>query len=357
MKTLYNIAKHEFKDHLSSKYFIILFSVFIILSISGIVSGLNNYNQQIRDYNEQIDQNIVSPDYQEEVAALQMQLKKAEDEGASADQIKTLRYNLNMLTQPPMPSALIIFESFNSNFGLIGIILAISMGFNTITREKEDGTFKALLSHPIHRDTILIGKMLGAILILSMIISSCFIIIISILLLNGVMPSFDELIRIVIYMCSILILLLLFYNISLVTSSISKNSTTSLFNSFFIIVVMILTPTILISIDSISSQDDQQIIINNNGKMQYINSPNVQQLIDIISFIYPTDNFEKISSSIVKKQVTTSIPISSNSAYTIGDNSIPGSIIKVLSNYIVLMFEIVILFTISYISFMRMDII
>jgi ABC-type Na+ efflux pump permease subunit len=64
------------------------------------------------------------------------------------------------------PSILFIFQRMRWQMPLLGAILAIAMGFDLITREKESHSLKSLLSHPVFRDEIINGKALGGILVL-----------------------------------------------------------------------------------------------------------------------------------------------------------------------------------------------
>ncbi len=100
---------------------------------------------------------------QDAIDSLQKQIQYAEAHGESNESIQYLKNELSSLTNPPMPSILEVFNSMVIFFTFLGIILGASMGFDQISRERDEGSLKFLAVCPIYRDAIINGKAIGAI--------------------------------------------------------------------------------------------------------------------------------------------------------------------------------------------------
>jgi ABC-2 type transport system permease protein len=55
-KGLFNVARKEFIGHLTSKKFIVILGLFLIISALAMHQGIDYYNQQLESYKEQISQ-------------------------------------------------------------------------------------------------------------------------------------------------------------------------------------------------------------------------------------------------------------------------------------------------------------
>jgi len=57
VKGLFNVARKEFIDHLTSRKFIIILALFLIISAIAVHQGISDYNKNLEDYKEQITTN------------------------------------------------------------------------------------------------------------------------------------------------------------------------------------------------------------------------------------------------------------------------------------------------------------
>ncbi len=57
----------------------------------------------------------------------------------------------------------------------MGMILSGAIGFDLISKEKEDGSLKTVLSSPIYRDALINGKAAGAIATLAITMAATFV--------------------------------------------------------------------------------------------------------------------------------------------------------------------------------------
>ncbi len=130
------------------------------------------------------------------------------------------------------------FYNMNYLFVWICILLAIALGFDLITREKEEGSLKSLLSHPVYRDSVINGKTLGAISVLVLAMGATLLITIAIMLFFGVVPSVDDLLRIAAYYLMALLACLAFFAVAMAASTLAKNSSMAVLYAIGVIVIL-----------------------------------------------------------------------------------------------------------------------
>ena len=195
------IFKKELADHLSSYRFIILFSLIAMVSLITVYMAGLNVRQEL--------EGIAKPRF----------------------------IFLMLFTSSGALFSLVDFVTF---FGpLIGLVL----GFDTINREKNQGTLSKLLAQPIYRDAIINGKFLAGITVISMILVSI-VLVISGLGLNvlGVVPGVEEIWRILIYLVISIFYIAFWLGVAILFSIIFRSVATSalaalaawIFFSFFI---------------------------------------------------------------------------------------------------------------------------
>ena len=197
---MFNVARKEFIDHLTSRKFILILVLFLIISAYSMHGGIGDYNNRLENYKEQISQ---------------------VEEGEQS-------------YMPEKPSILIIFQRMRWQMPFLGAILAIAMGFDLITREKESRSLKSLLSHPVYRDEIINGKAVGGILALVFAIGIAFLVLFAMLLLFSIVPNMDEFWRVILFGAVTVLCLLSYFSIALMASTVSENSGKSLIYALII---------------------------------------------------------------------------------------------------------------------------
>ncbi|CAJ36159.1 ABC transporter permease [Methanocella arvoryzae] len=217
------VAAKEFKDYLASKRFLALFGVLALLTIIGAITGLINYNEQLSAYNDNL------------------QTVKSDTAGVGGMVVRMIG---------GMPSLLSIFQSYGSYIASFGMLLAISMGFDMITREKEEGTLKLLLTHPVFRDSVINGKLLGAGAMLFMVLASTFLATIAIMMFFGIVPGIDDLARIGAFFMMTLLFLFTYLAIAVTASTISPNSSMAVLIAIFVVLIGAVIPGISSTVGS-----------------------------------------------------------------------------------------------------------
>ncbi len=351
------IAVKEFKDHLTSNRFLIIFVVLILMSIAAIVTGVGDYRNQIASY-----------------ASYNYSLTQAAS-------------SIYGRFQPPMPSMMFVFQRFSVIYASMGWLLAIAIGFDLISKEKETGTLKLLLARPLFRDSIINGKIIGSMAILVVGLAVTIMLSIALLMLQGITPTMDDLVNILLFFIILTLFTIAFLAIAIMASVIAKNSTMAFLIAIGFVVFSLLIPNFSNSVSSIilgpappetipytnssmlqliaesggphavhvgNSSDGHVATINgvkmmdNPAYIDYeINEWAITGTLDLVSPIY---DFNSISSAVVQPETVDIDP----NGYVIGSTN--NRILTVIPEIISLLLITILGFAIAYVKFMRMDV-
>ncbi len=201
MNGIRSIVRKELADHFSSYRFIILFALIAMVSLITVyMVGLNIRNEL---------EGIAKPKF----------------------------IFLMLFTSSGTLFSLVQFVAF---FGpLIGLIL----GFDTINRERNEGTLSKLLSQPIYRDVVINGKFLAGVITITVMLVSIVLLVTGLgLSIVGVIPGMEEFWRICVYLIISIIYVSFWLGVSILFSIVFRSIATSalaalavwIFFSFFI---------------------------------------------------------------------------------------------------------------------------
>lgn len=148
--------------------------------------------------------------------------------------------------------------------GLMGIIqqigwfvplIGITLGFDAIIKERKSGSFNVLLTHPVFRDNIIVGKIIGIIgALLTVIFFSTIVPVGTILVYTGTNISYLEILRILIFIVLTFLYALIFAEIAIFISVHAKESEDSLvYNILIWLLICIVSGSIILSITSAST--------------------------------------------------------------------------------------------------------
>lgn len=140
-------------------------------------------------------------------------------EHTSEDPFVFLR--LFTLAQPPMPS-------FAAMLGFLVPLLAIGLGFDAINGEYNRRTMSRILSQPLYRDALLLGKFLAALGTLALFLLCLWLIVMgSGLLLLGVAPGAEELARSLLFLVVALAYAAVWLALAVLLSAVFRSPATS----------------------------------------------------------------------------------------------------------------------------------
>jgi ABC-2 type transport system permease protein len=136
-------------------------------------------------------------------------------------------------------------------------IIGIALGFDAINREYSTGTMSRLLSQPIFRDSVINGKFLAGMVTLAIMMAATLLIVSGFgLRMIGVPPTAEEIIRLFIYLVSIVIFGAFWMGLAILFSVIIRNLAISLLASiavwlfFGFFYTMLIVPAVAKSVET-----------------------------------------------------------------------------------------------------------
>lgn len=120
-------------------------------------------------------------------------------------------------------------------------VLGITLGFDSVVREKNSKSLNTLLTHPVFRDNLISGKIIGGIGTLVLVVFISVIASIgTLLLITGIDVGLSELNRIIVFSLLTFLYLLGFFAFSLLISIISKSSESSFISGLIVWINLVL---------------------------------------------------------------------------------------------------------------------
>jgi ABC-2 type transport system permease protein len=250
--------------------------------------------------------------------------------------------------------ALFSLVQFVAFFGpLIGLIL----GFDTINRERSEGTLSKLLSQPIYRDSVINGKFLAGVVTIAIMMVSIVLVVTGLgLRIVGVVPGAEGIWRILIYLLVSIVYISLWLGVSILFSILFRSIATSalaalalwIFFSFFVplgasVVANAVTPDL--------ADGDAETVVRH------------AQIQKAISLASPMELYTDATATIIDptRKTTRSVVLMGpmerlSSARFSGPLPLGQSVLVVVPYIISLVAITVICFAISYTVFMRQEI-
>lgn len=258
---------------------------------------------------------------------------------------------------------LMLFTSRGALFSLVqfvaffGPLIGLILGFDTINRERNEGTLSKLLSQPIYRDAVVNGKFLAGVVTIAVMLVSIVLVVTGLgLKIVGVVPGMEEVWRIGIYLVISIVYVSFWLGVAILFSILFRSIATSalaalavwIFFSFFVtlgadVVAKAMTPD--------TGQSTPEAIVRRDR---------VQRAFTLTS---PMELYSQATATIIDptKRTTRSILLMgpmeriSLSRFS-GPLALGQSILLVLPYIISLIAITAICFAISYVVFMRQEI-
>ena len=205
---VFTVAKKEFADQLTGWRFPVILALFLAIALVGTYSGVVSYERELDRYSEQL---------------------------AAMDD----RLDGPVRMMPIKPPVEGIYSSMFLTLISYGGLLAIAVGFDLISKEKESRSLKSLLSHPVYRDEIINGKALGGVALLALVVGSVLAISTALLLVFSIVPSPGDLWMILTYAGVILLFLVTFFSIALALSTLCRESGSALLLSVVVFILLV----------------------------------------------------------------------------------------------------------------------
>ncbi|MDZ7292415.1 MAG: ABC transporter permease [candidate division KSB1 bacterium] len=274
---LATIIKKEILEALISLRFLIATLLCLVLIPLGMYVNLKEYEQQLADYQEavrlyqqriegNIDFDLQAEGYRPPSL---LSIFSVGLEYFLPNKIVTSRDgNFRMSNEAGVnnPQSLLFGKIdllFNVSFVISLLVLIFT--FNAISGEKEEGTIRLIMSNPVPRWQILLGKLIGNYTVLMIPFILSLLISLIILSISGYFPVFSS--RILLPFLAVLFITLLFilsiFNLSIFISSLTHRSSTSLVIALFAWTVFVLSlPKISPMIAEILYPVESQQVLN-----------------------------------------------------------------------------------------------
>lgn len=244
--------------------------------------------------------------------------------------------------------------SYNSLMALMGPFIGIFMGFDAINSERTEGTLNRLVSQPLYRDNIIIGKFLAGLFITAVMVFSSGLLIAAVgLLSTGLVPTGAQIARLFIYLCFCVIYIGFWLAAAILCSTLCRHAATSalacialwLFCSIFI---SLLAGIIADALYPVGGNDLQAML---NEVKNYSCQLNLNRLSPYYLFGEATATL--LNPSIRSVNAVTVAQLSGALSSTL---SVGQSMLLVWPHLTALAALMLIAFAISYVSFMRQEI-
>ncbi|MBC8247669.1 MAG: ABC transporter permease subunit [Deltaproteobacteria bacterium] len=316
MKGIKAIVRKELSDHFSSYRFVIIFALIAMVSL--------------------ITAYMVSLNIQEELKGI----------------AKPRFIFLMLFTSTGTIFSLVQFVAF---FGpLVGLIL----GFDTINRERNQGTLSKLLSQPIYRDVVINGKFIAGVVMITIMMVSIVMVVTGLgLILVGVIPGVEEIWRIIIYLTISIVYISLWLGVALLFSILFRNTATSalaalavwIFFSFFISLGANVLANTLARSDV--GGDQTEALVKHS------------RIVNLVALISPMELYTGATATIIdpsRKSTRSFITVGPMEQFSMSRFSGPlplAQSILIVAPYIISLLAITIIcFAVSYAIFMRQEI-
>jgi ABC-2 type transport system permease protein len=313
VKGLGAIVRKELADHFASHRFAILFALIAMVSL---------------------------------ITAYMVGIKIREVEG----QLKPRFVFLLLFTEPGAMFSLVQFVAF---FGpLVGLVL----GFDSINRERNEGTLSKLLAQPIYRDVVINAKFLAGVILIGIMLLSIVLVITGLgLMLVGIVPGIEEVWRILAYLLISVVYIAFWLAVAILFSILFRSTASSALASLAVWIFFSFFVTIGASILANALAGDAEFGPQSAGRKV--------ELVRYAVLASPMELYSDATATVIdplRKSTRATLPAGPLEAISMtrfsGPLPLVQSLLVVMPHLISLLAITVVCFAVSYIVFMRQEI-
>lgn len=304
------VAGKEFADHLLSGRFIILMAVLGIATGAAVFAASGG----IRD---------VAP---------------------QAQGITALFLKLFTVTADPVPFPLFIFVGF------LAPLLGIMFGFDSVNGERSQGTLPRLLSQPIHRDEVILGKFVAGLAVVAVMLTSLVVFVSGIGIFRlGVIPAATEIWRLVVWLLFAVVYVGLWQALATLASVLAKRASTSAFIPVGIWLVLTLFGGLIISMIA-------GIVAPTDGSPA-AETANLQAQ-QVVSQVSPITLFQQGSTVLLDPEVRTTglVTVEQVDRAIVSELDLTQSLLVVWPQLALMLAMTAVMFALAYVFFMRQEV-
>jgi ABC-2 type transport system permease protein len=241
----------------------------------------------------------------------------------------------------------ISFFNFAIVIMIIGPIIGIALGFDTINSERTGGTMSRLMAQPVYRDSVINGKFLAGVVTLALMVGTAILLMAGFgIRMIGVPPSAEEIIRLFIYFVVTVVYGAFWMGLAMLCSVIFRRAAGSILVPIVLLIVFfiwIFLPAVIAPVNTNAAVDVQ------------IHSLETQQALSRISPIYL---YEEAFSFLLTPVVMGMGFITTQQASFMVPNplGLDQTLLAVWPHIVAIISLSVVIFAISYIVFMKQEI-
>jgi ABC-2 type transport system permease protein len=304
------VAGKELADHLYSGRFIVLLGLLGIATAAAVFAASGGIRE-------------VAPD---------------------ADGITALFLKLFTVTTDPVPFPLIIFVS------LLAPLLGIMFGFDSINGERAQGTLPRLLSQPIHRDEVILGKFMAGLAVIAIMLTSLVIFVAGIGIFRlGLTPTVAEVSRLLVWLVFAIVYVAFWQGLATLVSVRTNRAATSALIPVGVWLVLALFGGFIFGAvaDILSPDDGTQAGLIQNAQTEHL-----------LSQLSPITLFQEGSTVLLDPEVRTTglLTLEQVDRALVSELNLGQSLGVVWPQMVVLLAMTSAMFALAYVSFMRQEV-
>jgi ABC-2 type transport system permease protein len=300
------VARKEFADHIHSGRFIVLAVILAVVAAAAVFAASGGIRSVAAD----------------------------------TQGVPALFLKLFTVTDDPVPFPLVVF------IGFLGPLLGIMFGFDAISGERSQGTLPRLLAQPIHRDEVILGKFVGGLAVIALLLTALTTFVSGIGIFRlGLIPAPTEIARLLVWLIVAIIYVGFWQALATLTSVAVRRAATSAMIAVGVWLVLTLFGGFLFQAISsiVSNPDDQTASLRNEL---------------LLSRLSPFTLFSETSTVLLDptERTTGLVTFEQVSQALVSNLSIPQSLSVVWPQIVGLLAMTTALFAFAYVSFMRQEV-
>lgn len=262
----------------------------------------------------------------------------------NAEGITALFLKLFTVTTDPVPFPLIIFVS------LLAPLLGIMFGFDSVNGERAQGTLPRLLSQPIHRDEVILGKFVAGISVIAIMLTALVIFVAGVGIFRlGLTPTISEVSRLLVWLVFAIIYVAFWQGLATLVSVRTNRAATSALIPVGIWLVLSLFGGFIFGAiaDIVSPDDGTQAELIANAQTEHL-----------VSQISPITLFQEGSTVLLDPEVRTTglLTLEQVDRAIVSELNLTQSLGVVWPQMVVLLAMTAAMFALAYVSFMRQEV-
>ncbi|HET9258674.1 MAG TPA: ABC transporter permease [Acidimicrobiia bacterium] len=261
-----------------------------------------------------------------------------------AEGISALFLKLFTVTTDPVPFPLIIFVGF------LAPLLGIMFGFDAVNGERAQGTLPRLLSQPIHRDEVILGKFVAGMSVISIMLTALVVFVAGIGIFRlGLVPTASEVSRLMVWLVFAIVYVAFWQGLATLVSVRTNRAATSALIPVGVWLVLALFGGFIFGAiaDVVSPDDGSDAAVLANARTEHL-----------ISQMSPLTLFREGSTVLLDPEVRTTsfVTLEQVDRAIVSELDLTQSLGVIWPQLVVLVAMTAALFALAYVSFMRQEV-